>query len=524
MTNEPTINSLLNVADAVLGPPLSRGQGDDPAILCGDEVVTFAELNARSNRTGNVFHSLGIGASDRVLLMVADRPIFFYAYFGLLKIGAVPCALNLRLANSDLAYIIADSGARAVLADPGFLPVCEKAIGALEDEEPPALVLSNSENSGRLALSAQMAQAPSVLESVRRSMDAPGFWMYSSGTTGKPKGVIHAQRSVLAARKVMGDVMGVARGDRVFCTSKLFFAYSLAHMVFATLQQGATAILYPGWPDVAAINAVITHHRPDIVLSVPTFYRKLSQGAVASQQPFKEVRYYMSAGEQLPKSLFHRWMKLTGRPILEGIGATETCFLSLFNRPDRMSPGTCGVPTPGTEVKLVDEESAIVEHPGHPGVLWVRMLSVATGYQGKASLTRSVFQDGWYCTNDVFTVDGDGFYEYQGRTDDMLKISGQWVSPVEIEAHVLQNPAVNDAAVVGIPNTDGLVRLALFLEAPGVIDQVNFGNKLQESLVTALSIYKCPRRVFYIESMPRTDTGKLRRNALREIAIKAYKV
>jgi benzoate-CoA ligase len=343
--------------------------------------------------------------------------------------------------------------------------------------------------------------------------------MYSSGTTGKPKGVVHTQRTALCGRAVYDELMDVAPGDRVFCSSKLFFAYALGTLMFATLQLGATAILFPGWPDAVTVAEVIAHHRPTLVLSVPTFYRNMLRAGVAAQPAFKNVRYFMSAGEKLPLSLFEQWRDQTGRPILDGIGATETCFLFISNRPERMKPGTCGVPTPGTEAKLIGEDGKLVTEPDKPGVLWVKLPCVAKGYWKLDPLTARVFQDGWYCTNDMFTFDAQGFYEYQGRADDMLKISGQWVSPAEIEEHVLRHPDVSEAAVVGVPNDDGLVRLALFVVAPRVADRLSFEKDLQDGLVASLSIYKCPRRVFYVETMPVTATGKLQRYALRQIAL-----
>jgi benzoate-CoA ligase len=508
----------MNMADVVLTPPMTRGQGGDAALACGDETVSFAQLNERANRAGNALRTLGIKAEDRVILVVVDRPVFFYAYLGLLKIGAVPCALNLRLSVDDLAYTFADSGARIVLADEDFLPACEKAVAKMSGGKP-RLIVAHGSVSGYASLSDLMAAASADLQSVQRAPDAPGFWMYSSGTTGRPKGVVHAQRTVLAATAVLGDLMGVTKGDRVFCSSKLFFAWALGHLMFATLQLGATAVLFPGWPDAKAVADVIDRHRPTIVLSVPTFYRNMLRDGVAAEPAFKDVRYFMSAGEKLPRSLFDSWKAQTGRPILDGIGATETCFCFIMNRPTRMKPGTCGVPSPGTDAKLIAEDGSLVTEPDRQGVLWVRLVSVANSYWNLDKLTGTVFKDGWYCTNDMFTFDAEGFYEYQGRADDMLKISGQWVSPSEIEEHVLKHPKVSEAAVVGVPNEDGLVRLALFMVAPQVSNRPVFEKELQDTLIASLSIYKCPRRVFYVDAMPVTATGKLQRYALRQIAL-----
>ena len=513
----------MNMADVVLAPPLARGQHDDVAILCGDEAVTYAQLDERANRAGNALAALGVKPDDRVLLVVVDRPIFFYAYLGLLKIGAVPCALNLRLSIDDLAYTFADSGAPIVLADQDFVPACAQAIAKMAGVKP-RLIVAHGDVAGYESLAPLMQAASPALTSVQRSPDAPGFWMYSSGTTGKPKGVVHAQRTVYAAPAVYDTLMGVTKGDRLFCSSKLFFAYPLGAMMFAALQLGATVVLFPGWPDAKAIAEVVERHLPTIVMSVPTFYRNMLRDGVASLPGFKSVRHFMSAGEKLPLSLFDLWKEHTGRAIFDGIGATETCFLSISNRPDRMKPGTCGVPTPGTEVKLLAEDGSLVTRPNEPGVLWVKLIAVANGYWNLDAQTERVFKDRWYCTNDMFTFDADGFYEYQGRADDMLKISGQWVSPAEIEEHVLKHPKVSEAAVVGVPNDEGLVRLALFMVAPQISvqpvpERQMFEKELQDTLVASLSIYKCPRRVFYVDSMPVTATGKLQRYALRQIAV-----
>jgi 3-hydroxybenzoate/4-hydroxybenzoate---CoA ligase len=212
-------------------------------------------------------------------------------------------------------------------------------------------------------------------------------------------------------------------------------------------------------------------------------------------------------------------MEDTGRPILEGIGATETCYLFISNRPDQVNPGTCGIATPGTELKLIGEDGRVVTGPLQPGVLWVKLVSVALGYWNLEERSRAVFQDGWYCTGDMFTVDEDGWYEHQGRADDMLKISGQWVSPSEIEDLVLKHPQVRDAAVVGVPNEDGLVRLALFLVADVGAEKDLFEQELQDQLIASLSIYKCPRRIYYVDAMPLTATGKLQRYSLRLMAL-----
>jgi acyl-coenzyme A synthetase/AMP-(fatty) acid ligase len=452
------------------------------------------------------------------LVLITDRPAFFYVYLGLLKIGAIPVALNLRLAAADIAFTIEDSGCAGFVLEAQFAGLYADAAATLERQ--PAAFSVDAALDGFGHVPSLMEAASAELASVPAAPDDPGFWMYSSGTTGKPKGVVHCQRTVLDAEILLGELIGVGPGDRVFASSKLFFAFSLAHCFLATLRLGATAILYPDWPDAAAVGDIVETYRPTILLSVPTFYRNMLRDGVAAGPGFKDVRYYLSAGEKLPRSLFDAWQDATGRPVLEGIGATETCFLFLANRPDQMNPGTCGVPTPGTEVKILHQDSGAETPAGEAGVLWVKMTCVAQGYWNLDERSEAVFKDGWYCTNDMFTVDEGGWYEYQGRADDMLKISGQWVSPAEIEERVLANPRIDEAAVVGVPNEDGLIRLALFMVAPDVgADTAAFEKELRDELTQNLSIYKCPRRLFYLDEMPMTATGKLQRFALRDMAV-----
>ena len=508
----------MNITDAVLGPALARGQENDAAILSTGGTVTFGQLAERVNRAGNVFTAAGIGRGERVLLLVTDRPEFFYIYLGLLKIGAVPVALNLRLSAGDIAFTIDDAACTGFVLEAQFADLFTEAAAMAASK--PAAFSVDAPMDGYGHIPALMDAASTELASVLSAPDDPGFWMYSSGTTGKPKGVVHCQRTALDAKHMLGQLMEVGPGDRVFASSKLFFAFSLAHVMIATLNLGAAAILYPDWPDAEAVGDIVETYRPTILLSVPTFYRNMLRDGVAKGDGFKDVRYYLSAGEKLPRTLFDAWQDATGRPVLEGIGATETCFLFLANRPDRMSPGTCGVPTPGTEVKILAQDGGPEIAPGEAGVLWVRMGCVAQGYWNLEQRSAAVFKDGWYCTNDMFSIDEGGFYEYQGRADDMLKISGQWVSPAEIEERVLANPLVDEAAVVGVPNEDGLIRLALFMVAPGAgADTVQFEKELQDDLCENLSIYKCPRRMFYLDEMLLTATGKLQRFALRDIAI-----
>ena len=516
LSKEANGSTTFNMADSILSPSRERGQDNDLALICNDETVTYSQLWTRVNKAGNAFLELDITSGDRVILMVRDTPEFFYIYLGLMKIGAVPIAINLRLKATDIAYTMNDSKAKAIILDGVFLDAYQNI--AKDVLLRPEIIVTDFDYDGLVYLPKIMKAASTELDPVGLKEEDPALWMYSSGTTGKPKGVVHTQKLISGVNYWMGDVLGIGRGDRIFGSSKLFFAFSLAHCFLAPIKLGATVILYPDWPDAAAVADIVEQHKPTILLSVPTFFRNMLREGVADQSGFKNVRHYITAGEKLPQKIFDSWLEATDRPILEGVGATETCFLFLANRPDNINIGTSGIPTPETEVKLIKNDGTVITKPGVSGVLWVKMRCIASGYWNMEQATSEVFKDGWYCTNDIFKFDTLGCFEYQGRIDDILKISGQWVSPVEIEEEVLKHKAISEAAIVGIPNDDGLVRLALFIVVPELEGSKKlFEKELIKSLKANLSIYKCPRQIYFLDEMPLTATGKLQRFVLRDL-------
>lgn len=520
MAGDERTKPAVNGADALLGPALDRGQADQPAILAGDRTVSYSELAVAACRCGRAFRACGVGAQDRVLLLVDDSPEFFFAYLGAMKIGAVPVALNLRSSPAELGFVVADSSCKAVVVGPAFAPLLEQAVGDLTAL--PVIIASEGGCDGHPALADLMDGQAAELDSVLLDPQSMALWMYTSGTTGTPKAAVHLLRSLPAADRYLGAVYGVKPGDRLFCSSKLFFAFSLGHILLAGLRLGATAVLNSGWPSAEAVAAVIERHRPDVVFSVPTLYRSLLEEGRAGSAAFGAVRHYISAGERLPESLFRQWQVATGHPILEGIGATEALMMFLGNRPDDYAAGATGKPLPGVEVRLVDEAGDTIADPDAPGVLWVRSACLAAGYWNQEDRTAAAFQGGWYRTGDVFVRDRDDRYHHQGRADDMLKVSGQWVGPAEIEEIVLTNPKISAAAVVGVEDAEGFTRLALCLvPADPAVDREALESELTEALKARLSVYKCPRRFVYFEEFPQTATGKTQRFKLRAMAAEA---
>ncbi len=503
---------LRNAADEILGPTLARGRGGDVAILFGDAKITFDELNADVNRFASALRPY-LAKGDRALLLLKDSPVFVAAHLGIMRGGAVAVALSTRSTAKDLAFVIDDAGPKVLLIDEEFLPLYEQATASCA--QAPALVaVRGRATGGRHAIEDLLANAAADFLSVPTTADDAAFWLYTSGTTGTPKAAVHCHGDVVIGDWYM-QAFGFGPGERVFSSSKLFFAFALAHILIGALRTGATIVLYDGWPDGRAIADVVERYRPTLMLSVPAFYRQLLRDGHVSRPGFKSVRCYLSAGEPLPDSIYHRWRERTGAPIVEGIGATETIFMMIGGTPNVHRPGATGKPLPYVETRLLDLNDQPVAAADAPGVLWAKMGSLCRGYWQQPDKTKLAFRNGWFRTGDVFIVDRDGWWYHQGRADDLLKISGQWVSPAEIEECAETVPGIAEAIVVGAQDEDGLVRLTMFLVAPNGGDDA-LQQKVQEKLLGALSRYKCPRRIVFLDAIPRTATGKARRFRLRE--------
>jgi benzoate-CoA ligase len=487
----------VNAADETIGQALARGHGDVPAVLCGDRTLSYRELDALACRFGNGFRAAGIGVGDRVVLVLPDTPELMAAYLGAFKVGAVPIAFSTRASAADLSYVIEDSDCRLLMIEPDgasdLTVLCQVVTDAV----------------------AFAADQPAELETAPMSPEDPAFWFYTSGTTGRPKGVVHLQRAVLSTQLHLEKNLSIGPGDRIFATSKMFFAYPLGHYLGA-LRLGATIILHPDWPNAEGIAAVVDQFRPDLFLCVPTLYRNLLQGGFTGGG-FQSVRHFVSAGEKLPASLFDSWRDATGMPILEGIGTSETAVLFIANTPDNVCPGSTGRPPPWVEVRLVDNDGAQVTAPDTLGNLQLRVGSMFGEYWGRPEQTEAAFRDGWNQTGDMFTFDADGWWYHQGRADDMIKISGQWVSPSEIEDCARASAAVEDAVAVGMADDDGLSRMVLFVvPARGGASETEVAEQATASLQAGLPRYKCPREVVVIDAIPRTATGKVQRFKLRD--------
>jgi 3-hydroxybenzoate/4-hydroxybenzoate---CoA ligase len=492
----------LNASDAILARAREPGRRDRPAIRHAGGTVTCGELDDAVSRAANALASLGLARGERVCLLMNDSPRFCTAFLGALKAGAVAVALNTRLPPAELAYIVGDCAARLAIADPDHLAAAGAACHGTATRLVPALGAAGS-------LAAAMAAAGAAHATAPTRADDPAFWLYSSGTTGKPKAIVHSHASCAHAGKLLREVVGAGEDTVVLATSKLFFAYALDNGFIGALACGGTIVLDETWPAPSAIAANAARYRPNVFFTVPTVMRRLLALPPGELAAFAPIPLVFTAGERLPDAIAAKWRAAVGTTVLEAYGMSETFCNAFANFPGRHRAGTCGVPLADVQAKLLDESGHEVPDDA-PGVLWVKHPSLASGYQSAAATTRA-FRDGWFCTGDLFTRDADGYWSHQGRADELYKIAGQWVKPAEVEEAVLVDTRIREAACVVVPDGDGFDRLALFVV--GVHDDAAAAAVAR---LDELPRHARPKWVRAVPELPRTATGKVQRFRLRE--------
>jgi benzoate-CoA ligase family protein len=500
-----------NAVTAFLDDTIGGGAGDRPAIVTPAGSITYRALLTQVGRAGNALRGLGVEPEQRVALLLPDGPEWVTTFFGALRIGAVAVPLNTRLRPAAWVAMLRDSRARVLVADAELLTELRPALTEL-----PHLRAVIATGAGATSLQALLAAADPECATEPVSGDDMAFWLYTSGTTGGPKAAVHVHRNLLACRHYGIDVLQAGEQDRVFATSKLFFAYALGNALLVPFYLGARTYLDPAWPEPAGVLEVLRAFSPTLFFSVPTFYGRLLRAELPTDA-FRSVRACVSAGERLPAELYTAWRERFGVEILDGFGATETIFMVLSNRPGRSRAGSAGVPVPGSEVRLLDAEG----HPvadGEPGVLDVRTPSVSPGYWNHLDASRQAFVGGWFRTGDVLTRDADGFYHHGGRDDERFKVAGQWVAPHDVEAVLLSHPGVVDAGVVGTAAEGGLVKPVAFVVSRGGAEPEALADALAAHAAATLASHQRPRRIRVVEELPRTVTGKLQRYVLREWA------
>ncbi len=497
---------------------------DAVAMRCQGKSVTYGELAANVDRAGSALRALGLELEDRLVILCLDSPAFVYAFFGAIKIGAVPVPANTLLVARDLTYILRDSRATAIVVS---APLLQKVLDVRRDCPRLRHVLVTTSGTGPLAggtpadvLSFEdaLAAAKDELPPADTTPDDMCFWLYSSGTTGFPKGAVHLQHDMIYSADTFGRyVLGCTEEDRYFTVSPLFHAYGLGNGVFLPLRHGASAVYKPERATPDLVYDLITKERPTVLFTAPTFYAALlAYPEEAFAYDLSSLRFCVSAGEALPKPLFDRWKERFGTEIIDGIGSTEMLHIFISNRRGSARGGTSGTPVPGYHAKIVDDNDVQLG-PGNTGHLWVAGDSCCAFYWNKHEKSKATFRGEWTVTGDRYRLAEDGTYSYEGRSDDMLKVSGQWVSPAEVEAAVMEHPAVLECAVVGAKDRDELTKPRAFVllkDRSKASDAL--GEELKQFVKMKITPYKYPRWIVFVDELPKTATGKIQRYKLRE--------
>jgi benzoate-CoA ligase family protein len=486
-----------------------------PAIITHeDAMVSHGDLLRLTCRVASRMRDAGIRREDRVLMVLDDTPAFPAVFLGAMRIGAVPIPSNFLLRPADLGYFLDDSYAVAAVVDASFL---DKVRPLLADRPSVSLIVANGDAGDGHSLDDWMGDGDDDLDPVDTHPEDMAFWLYSSGSTGRPKGVVHSHEDVwFTCEQYGGGVIGTTADDLHFSTTKMFHAYGLGNNLTFPLWSGATAIYLRGRPSPDQALARIRTHQPTLLFSVPTLFNMMLDDPGFGGTDFSSVRLGISAAEPLPPEVWRRFRDATGVEILDGIGSTEMLHIYCSNRAGEVRPGTSGVPVPGYAVEVRSEDGQVLG-PGESGELHVRGGSLMSSYWHQRTKTRRAISGEWFASGDRYHGDEDGFFTYEGRVDDMMKVGGLWVSPIEIENRLLEHPSVVEAAVVGYADDAGLTRIRAF-----VISRGDTGDGLVDELQTwckdGLQRYQYPHDVQFVDDFPRTATGKIQRFKLRDDA------
>lgn len=506
-----------NAAAWLVDRNVNRGEGDRIAYRCDGHSTTYAELQREVWRVQHALAGLDVRPGERVALVLDDELTLPSWFLGSMRSGVIPVPLSTMLTAADLGEIIADAEAGCIVVSAGYVDRLKDIAERATDLRHAVVAGSTAHDqpSGRAVLHVWAEfNDRSEVPVADTHEDSSAFWLYSSGTTGTPKGVMHRHGSLRATSETYArSVLEIGPEDRCLSVAKLFFAYGLGNSLTFPLAVGASAILNPQRPAPAGVVELIRHEQPTLFFASPGFIASLLDTELPSDA-FSSVRTTVTAGEALPARLQQRFQSMFGHPVLDGIGTTEALHIFLSNTKGAERPGTSGRPVPGYDVCLVDDSHRPVEEANTPGYLQVRGPSLATGYWGRPEATQTAFQDGWLATGDVYTRSEDGYWAFLGRNNDMIKAGGIWVSPAEVESVLVEHADVLEAAVVGARNAAGLETTVAFLvpRSGHTIDPAEIDSHCRERMAA----FKRPRLTVVVDELPKTVTGKVQRFALRD--------
>jgi 4-hydroxybenzoate-CoA ligase len=505
---------------------VARGLGDKAAFVDPERSLTYGELQARSCRFAAALTTLGMRPEERLAVLLPDVIDYPVAFWGGVRAGIVVLPLNTMLTPAQYAYILGDSRAGALIAAAPLARNVAAILDRLPRLRTVILVGGNTDDTAAFAgrdvrhfEDLLAGQKPAEPFAAPTYSDEVAFWFYTSGSTGDPKGVKHVHTSAMAVARLMGrGIIGIREDDVVFSAAKLFFSYGMGNAMAFPMSVGATTVLLPHRPTPETVFEVMRRHRPTVFYGVPTLYAALlAHKDMACGAGSDRLRLCVSAGEALPKHLGERWRAVAGVDVLDGIGSTEMLQTFLSNRPGDVRYGTTGKPVPGYDVKIVDEAGRELPD-GEIGELIVRGPSAGEGYWNQRAKSRRTFAGEWTWTGDKFVRDAEGYFHYCGRTDDMFKVSGMWVSPFEVEAALASHEAVLEAAVIGKQDSDGLVKPKAFIVLKtGIAADERLLETLKVHVKERTGPWKYPRWIDVRPDLPRTATGKLQRHKLREL-------
>ncbi len=507
-----------NAASFFVDRNVAEGRGDKVAFFCEDRTITYGQLQELMNRVGNALLDLGVEMEDRVLLLLLDGVEFVAAFFGAIKVGAIPIPVNTMMRAQDYLYFLNDSRAQLAIISQPLLAEAGQILGQAQYLK--HVVVVGKAEGKQIAWDQWVGKAGAKLEAPPTSKDDAAFWLYSSGSTGFPKGAVHLQHDMVICSDTYAlQVLGMNERDRTFSAAKLFFAYGLGNNMYFPMRVGGQGVLYPHRPLPEAMFELIDRCKPTLFYGVPTLYAAMLQVKEAEKRfDCSSLRLSISAGEALPPDLYKRWTERFKVELLDGIGTTEILHIFLSNRPGQVRPGSSGLPVPGYEAIIVDDDGKPVPR-GEVGNLRVKGDSTMAYYWNKHEKTKETLLGHWIQTGDKYYQDADGYFWYCGRSDDMLKVGGIWVSPVEVENTLVGHPAVLEAAVVGQEDSDKLVKPKAYV----VLKDTYTGSpelevELKNFVKDKIAPYKYPRWIEFVPELPKTATGKIQRFKLRQRA------